>query len=117
MQIPASNLGSDGFHRCIRNCRTEIDEVLTLAILRSPRPKRVAKKIELLVWISPSSVIILAIDNFRLLRMKFQPAFLQTHGYGGPNHLSLRLFPAMYDGIIGIPFKQYLRMLLRHPSI
>jgi len=80
MQIPASNLGPDDLHRFVRNGWTEIDEVLTLAILRSPRPKRVAEKIELLVWISPSPVIILAIDNFRLFGMKFQSAFLQTRG-------------------------------------
>src|ERR1700731_4404316 len=115
MQIPASNLGPDGFHRLVRSCWTEIDEVLTLPILRSPRPKCVAEKIELLVCISPSPVIILAIDNFRLFRMKLQPAVLQTRGYGGPNLLGLRLFPAMYDGIIGIPFERHLRMCLRHP--
>src|SRR5260370_30056032 len=102
MQIPAPNLGSDGFHRFIRNCWTEIDEVLTLAILRSPWPKRVAQKIELLVWISPSPVIILAIDNFRLFRMKFQPAFLQTYGCGGPNLLSLSPSPSMCHSIVGI---------------
>ena len=31
--------------------------------------------------------------------------------------LSLRLVPAMYDGIIGIPFKRRLRIMFRHPSI
>jgi hypothetical protein len=36
MQIPAPNPGSDRFHRFIGNCRTEIDEVFTFAILRSP---------------------------------------------------------------------------------
>src|SRR5215469_166371 len=117
MQIPASNLGTDGFHRLVRNCGTEIDKELTFAILRSPRPKCIAEKIELLVRIRPSPVIILAIDNFRLFRMKFQPTLLQTRGYGTPNLLSLRLFPAMHDGIIGIPFERYLWILLRYPSV
>src|SRR6266498_4093682 len=44
MQIPASNLRLDRFHRLVRNCRTEVDEVLPLAILRSPRPKCVANR-------------------------------------------------------------------------
>jgi hypothetical protein len=95
MQIPAPNLGADGFHRFIRNCWTEIDAVLSLTILRSPWPKSVVEKIEFLVWIGPSPVIILAIDNFRFFRTKFQPAFLQTRGYGSPNLLGFRLFPAM----------------------
>src|SRR5205814_8294752 len=46
MQIPASNLRPDRFHRLVGNCRAEIDEVLPLAIFRSPRPKRVPQKIE-----------------------------------------------------------------------
>src|SRR5215831_10950316 len=88
MQIPVSNLRPDRLHRPVRNCRTEVDEVFPLAILRSPRPKCIAEKIELLVRICPSPVIILAIDNFRLLRMKFQPTFLQTCGYCCPNLLA-----------------------------
>src|ERR1051325_10643419 len=78
MQIPVSNLRPDRFHRLVRNCRTEVDEVFPLAILRSPRPKGIAQKIELLVRIRPPPVIILAIDNLRLLRMKLQPTFLQV---------------------------------------
>src|SRR6266849_2060156 len=68
-QIPASNLCSDGFYRVIRDCRAEVDEVFPLAILRSPRPKRIAEKIKLLVRVRPSSIIILAIDDLRLLSM------------------------------------------------
>src|ERR1700746_3230231 len=117
MQIPASNLRSDSLHRFVGNRRTEVDEVFTLTILRSPRPKCVAEKIELLVWIGPSPVIILAIDDLRLFRMKFQSAFFQTRSYGLPYPLSLRLCPAMHDGIISKPFKRCLRKSLRHPSI
>src|ERR1039458_1723825 len=117
MQVPASNFYPNGFHRLVGYCRAEIDEVLASAILRSPRPKRVAQKIELLVWVRPSPIIILAIDDLRLLRMKLQPTFLQTRGYGSPNTLGFRLRPAMYDGIVGVPLKRHLRIQLRHPSI
>src|SRR4051794_38916995 len=117
MQIPASHLCTDGFHRLVGNCRTEIDEELSLAILRSPRPKRIAEKIELLVPVGPSSVIILAIDNLRLFRMKLQPAILQTRSYGCPNLLGFHFRSAMYDGIIGEALKRQLPILLRHPSI
>src|SRR2546426_12287588 len=83
MQVPASNLYPNRFHRLVGNCRAEIDEELPLAILRSPWPKRVAQKIEFLVRIRPSPIIILAIDHLRLLRMKFQPTLLQACGYLG----------------------------------
>ncbi len=67
-----------------------MDEELPLAILRSPWPKRVAQKIEFLVRIRPSPIVILAIDNLRLLRMKFQPTRLPARGYGRPNFLGFR---------------------------
>src|SRR5580692_3350814 len=101
MQVPASNLYPNFLHRFVGNSRTEIDEVLPRATLRPSRPKGVTEKIEFLVGISPSPIIILAIDDLRLLRMKFQPAFLQTCGYRCPNPLGFHFRCAMHDGIIG----------------
>src|SRR2546425_6513929 len=117
MQIPASNLRPDRFHRLVRDRRAEVDEVFSLAILRSPRPKRVPQKIELLVWICPSPVIILAIDDFRLLRMKLQPTLPHSRGYSCPNLRGFLLRSAMHDSIIGETLKRQLCILLRHPSI
>src|ERR1035437_5521807 len=117
MQIPASNLRTNRFHRLVGNCRTEIDEVLPITILRPPRPKRVAQKIELFVWVRSSPILILAIDNLSLFRMKLQPTLLQTRGYGPPNLLSFHFRPAMHDGIIGETLKRQLPMLRRHPPI
>src|ERR1041385_1947374 len=113
MQIPAWNLRPDRFHRLVGNCRTEIDEVLPLAIFRSPWPKRIPQKIELLVRICPSSIIILAIDDLRLLRMKLQPTFLQSCGYGCPTLLGFPFRSAMHDGIIGETLERQLPILLR----
>src|SRR5215469_8386591 len=110
MQLPASNFHPNGFHRFVRNCGTEVDEEFPLATFRSPRPKRIAEKIELLVRIAPSPIIILAIDNLRLRRMKLQPTFPHACGYGCPDLLGLLLRPAMHDGIIGVTLK-------RHPWI
>src|ERR1017187_8898691 len=80
MQIPASNLLADRFPRFVGNGRAEVDEVLAEPILRSPRLKTIAQKIELLVRVSPPPVVILAIDDLRLHRMKLQPAFLPARG-------------------------------------
>src|ERR1035438_2200101 len=117
MQVPASNFHPDRLHRFVGNSRSEVDEELPLTILRSPRPKRVARKVELPVWICPSPVIILAIDNLRLLRMKFQSALLQTPGYSRPDFLRFCLCPAMHDGIVSEPLKRILRILRQHPPI
>src|ERR1700678_1064609 len=86
MQIPAANLLADRFPRFVGNGRAEVDAVLAEPILRSPGLKTVAQKIELLVRVSPPPVIILAIDNLRLHRMKLQPAFLHARGYRCRNH-------------------------------
>src|SRR3984893_8876161 len=99
MQIPASNLRPDRFHRLVGYCGTEVDEELSLTILRSPRPKRVAQKIELLVGIRPPPVFILAIDYLRLFRIKLQPTLLQAFGYGCPNRLGFPFRSAMHDGV------------------
>src|ERR1700758_5187267 len=108
MQIPASNLCPNRFHRLVGYCGAEVDEELSFAILRSPRPKRVAQKIELLVWIRPSPVFILAIDDLCLLRMKLQSTLLQALGNGCPNLLGFHFRSAMYDGIIGETLKRQL---------
>src|ERR1017187_4779861 len=99
MQIPASNLFADRLPRLVGNGRAEVDEVLAEPILRSPPLKTIAQKIELLVRVSPSPVVILAIDNLRLLRMKLQPTFLQAQGNRCPHLLRLRFRPAMHDRV------------------
>src|ERR1700730_19036242 len=99
MQVPASNLHPNLLPRFVRNSRTEIDEVLAEPIFRSPGTKCVPQKIKFLMFVSPSPIIILAIDDLRLLRMKFQSALLQTRSYGCPDFLGFLLCPAMHDGV------------------
>src|SRR5215472_7643016 len=65
----------------------EVDEVLSLATLRASGTKRIAQKIKLLLSIPFPSIIILAIDNFRLFRMKLQPTFLHPPGNRCPHFL------------------------------
>ena len=117
MQLPASNLHPDRFHRFIGNCGTEVDEELSLAILRSPGPKRVTQKIEFPVRVRPPPVIILAIDDLRLRRMKLQPTFQQSSGYRRPYFSGFLFRLAMHDGIIGVTFKWTLLIPFHQPSI
>jgi hypothetical protein len=88
MQIPASNFRPHRFHRLVGDCGTEIDEVLPESIHRSPSPKSVAQKIELLVSVRTPPIIILAINDLRLCRMKLcsphspNPASAEPNGSG-----------------------------------
>src|ERR1019366_5284296 len=107
MQIPASNLLANRLPRFVGNGRAEVDEVLAETILRSPRLKTITQKIELLVRVSPPPVIILAIDDLRLLWMKLQPALLHSRGNRCPHCLC----PAMRNRIIGVPFERQMRIL------
>src|SRR5215471_19098188 len=75
-QFPAAKGVADCLRCLVRNRRTEIDEVPALAILRSSGLKCIPKKIKLFVRVSLLSKIILAIDDFRFLRMEFQSAAL-----------------------------------------
>src|SRR5580698_2223134 len=117
MQVPASNLFPNRLYRFVGNSRTEVDEEFPLPILRPSRPKSITEKIELLVEVCPSPVLIPAIDSLRLLRMKFHSTLLQTRSYGRPDFLCFCLCPAMHDGIVGEPLKRISRILHRHPPI
>src|ERR1022692_213083 len=117
MQIPASNLLADRFPRFVGNGRAEVDEVLAEPILRSPGLKTIAQKVELLIQVSPPPVIILAIDNLRLHRMKLQPEFLHARGYRCPHLLRFPLCPTMHDRVVGISFERQLRILVPHPHV
>jgi hypothetical protein len=76
-----------------------------------------SEKVELIVRVVPSSIIILAVDNLRLLRMKLQLAFLQSCGNRRPNFLGFRLCPAMHDRIIGITLERQIWVMFPHPHV
>src|SRR5215468_9306211 len=86
-QLPIANRSPYGLAGFLRNGRTEVDEVLSLPTLRASGTKRIAQKIKLLLSIPFPSIIILAIDNFRLFRMKLQPTFLHPPGNRCPHFL------------------------------
>ena len=85
-QVPAPKSVAYRLRCFVRDRGAEIDEKLPLAILGSPRLKAVAEKIKRFVWVVlPFPKIILAIDDFRFLRMEFQSASLQTFRDGLPH--------------------------------
>lgn len=78
MQGPCPDSPPDFRSGLIAYCRTEVNEILTPAILRPPGLKRVAQEVKLFVDVSAFPVIILAVDDFCLLRMKLQFAFCKA---------------------------------------
>jgi hypothetical protein len=68
-----------------------------------------AEKVKLFVWVSLLPRVVLAIDDFRFLRMDFQSASLQTLSDGFPHFLGFLLRPAVRDDIIGVPLEWHRR--------
>jgi hypothetical protein len=71
---PASDRLSDRLESFVACRGAEQDAECTPPASRQPRPERVAEKVERLVWVASTPIFILAIDDFRLLRMKRQSA-------------------------------------------
>src|SRR5262249_12166345 len=73
-QLPPANLLTNCLRGCVAYGRTEVDEELSATMLRSPGLKAVPKEVEFLVQEISTPVIILAVNDLRLLRMKLQSA-------------------------------------------
>ena len=67
------------YRRCgfVADRRAEADEVFSPAVLRFPRPERVAKEVEFVQRVITSPPGVLAIDNFRLVGMQGQTTVRQ----------------------------------------
>jgi hypothetical protein len=105
MQPPPTHSQPHRFGRFVAYRRSETDEQCTGAIHRAPRPKAVAQEIEALHRVAAASVIILAVDDFGLLRMKLQFASRKPGIKLCPKLLGLRLALAMANDIVGVTLK------------
>src|SRR3990172_2000058 len=117
MKRPASNGLADLLESLSCDRGTERDADLSALPSRQSRPECVAKKVELPVGIVSTPVIILAVDDFRLLRMKRQPALGEPLLKHRQQHLSLLLAAAMTNPIIGVTLERDVRILPPHPHI
>src|SRR5262245_39904560 len=117
MQSPAADLIADFLCRILRDGRTETTKDLPFSTVRFPRPKGIPQKVELLVLVSPRPVAILAIDHFRLFRMKFQSALLQPCRYVDTHCVRFPLCPAMNNNIVRVSLKRQMLPIAPHPQI
>jgi hypothetical protein len=73
MNAPTPDDSANLFGRFTTDGRTKTHEVITIAPLYLSTPKRIAKKVKVLVLVFTLSPIILTVNYLRLLRMKLQP--------------------------------------------
>src|SRR6516225_1958065 len=84
---------------------------------RLSRPEGVAEEVELLVGVVSAPVIILAVDDVRLLGMKRQATFGEPPLKRCAQHLCLRFAPTVTDRIIGITLEWDVRIVPPHPPV
>ena len=97
--------------------RQEADEVLPPAVLRASRLEGVAEEVELDMFVPPRPVVILAVHDPGLLRMKLQAAFCKATPDGLQHRSSFLLAPAVDDGIVRITLEADARIVPLHPQI
>ena len=110
---PASDRLSDRLESFVAGRRAEHDAEGTPPASRQPRPECIAEDVELLVGVISAPVIILAVDDFRLLGMQPQPAFGEPVLKRCAQGLCLISPAAVADRIIGITFERDARRFRR----
>src|SRR5207249_10627924 len=96
---PAPHLLSHLPRRIVAHRGSEADERLPPPVLRAPRSKRVPEELELLVGIPSRPIVVLAVDDPRLLRMHFQSTVRESTRDALQDLLRLLLRLAVRDDI------------------
>jgi hypothetical protein len=117
MQAPLPHGLTNRLCRLIADRRIETDKESTPAVLRSPRPKRIPQEIEFLLRRIPSPVIILTVNNLRLLQVQFQPTFSKTPLNRHPKTFRFGFAPTVTNPIIGISLERDLWIIPLHPLV
>jgi hypothetical protein len=84
MQPPPTHSKAHRLGCLVAYRRSETNEQLSTAIHRAPWPETVAEQIEALQGIAAAAIIVLAVDDFGLLRMKPQFASREPSIEVGP---------------------------------
>jgi len=114
---PASDRLPDRLESLVACRGTEDDAEGTPPASRQPRPERIAEKVELLIRVVSAPVIILAVDDFRLLRMKRQSAVREPPLKRCAQRPRLLLTAAVAYRIIRIALERDGRMIPTHPPV
>lgn len=116
-KLPIANFLSDRLGRRIAYTGTEVDEEFSPPILRASGSEGIAQIVEFLVEIVSSSIIILAVDDLRLGRMKLQFAFGKTSLKRTLQGLRLALAATVAEDIIGKTLERDFWIVSDHPAV
>jgi hypothetical protein len=95
----------------------ERDAVCSVGPARKPRSECIAEEVELDRGIGSLAVGIRAVDDFRFLRVKYQPTSREPLRKCNAQGFGLGFTPAVADRVIRIPFKGNSRMGPCHPQV
>ena len=84
MHRPAPDRLADRCERLCADCGTERDAHPPGLFAHHPRPESVTEKVKLKARVVLATTLILAIDDFRLVRMQCQPAFSEPRLKSSP---------------------------------
>src|SRR6266542_3554731 len=114
---PFANGGSDRLGGLSADRGKKAHEELSPAILRPPRLKGVAQEVERNMFVLPTPIIVLAVDDPGLHRMKLQTALRKPISDGCQHQLGLPPAPAMHDGVVRVALERDARIVPLHPQI
>jgi hypothetical protein len=117
VERPASDRLSDGLESFVACRGAEQDAECTPPASRQSRPEPVAEKVERLVWVASAPIFVLAVDDFRLLRMKRQSAVSEPPLKRFAQRPRLLLTVAVTYRIIGIALEGDVRIVTTHPYV
>src|SRR4051812_41975817 len=116
-QPPLSDRLPDRLGGLVADRRQEAHEELPPSILGPPGPKSVAKEVELDVIVLASPVIVLAVHDLGLLRVKLKTALLQSLPDRFEHLLRLSLALGVNNHIVSIALEPNVRIGPVHPKI
>lgn len=116
-QPPASDRLADRIGGLVADRRDEAHEELPPSIPGPPGPKGVAEEVEPDVVMLAPPIIVLAVHDLGLLRVKLKTALLQTSPDRFEHLLRLSLALGVDDHIIGIALERDVRIGPGHPEV
>jgi hypothetical protein len=116
-QPPLSDRLPDRLGGLVADRRQEAHEELPPSILGPPGPKSVAKEVELDVLMLAPPVIVLAVHDLGLLRVKLKTALLQSLPDRFEHLLRLSLALGVNDHIVSVALEPNVRIGPVHPKI
>ena len=117
ISLPIPNRFLYRFGCFIADGRTKVDKEFTPSAFGQPRTKRKPQEVKLLIGVTATAVVILAVNNLCLFRMQLQIALPQSLSNTCLQVLRFRLGLAVHKDIISVALKWDSRVVSPHPVV